>query len=66
MLVDNYTELEIVAVLNWEWAYMVLYQMLYSPPRWLLKKAPVYWDKVKSPDLTLRHKNHFNKFVQTL
>jgi aminoglycoside phosphotransferase (APT) family kinase protein len=33
ILVNNATDLKIVAVVDWEWAYAAPYQMLYSPPR---------------------------------
>ena len=44
MLVNNAQDLEIVAVLDWEWAYTAPFQMLYSPPRWLLLKKPFDWE----------------------
>lgn len=44
ILVNNAQELKIVAVLDWEWAYAAPFEMLYSPPRWLLLKKPLDWD----------------------
>lgn len=44
MLVNNARDLKIVAVLDWEWAYTAPFQMLYSPPRWLLLKRPFDWE----------------------
>lgn len=44
ILVNNKEELKIVAVLDWEWSYAAPYQMLFSPPRWLLLKRPSNWD----------------------
>ncbi|KAJ0414799.1 kinase-like domain-containing protein [Aspergillus carlsbadensis] len=44
MLVNNAQDLRIVAVLDWEWAYAAPFQMLYSPPRWLLLKKPFDWE----------------------
>ncbi|KAL4807438.1 hypothetical protein BDV18DRAFT_167968 [Aspergillus unguis] len=44
ILVNNAQDLKIVAVLDWEWAYAAPFQMLYSPPRWLLLKKPFDWD----------------------
>ncbi|KAL4964163.1 phosphotransferase family protein [Aspergillus stella-maris] len=46
ILVNNAQDLKIVAVLDWEWAYAAPFQMLYSPPRWLLLKKPFDWDDV--------------------
>ncbi|KAL5332576.1 hypothetical protein BJX70DRAFT_383741 [Aspergillus crustosus] len=46
MLVNNAQDLKIVAVLDWEWAYAAPFQMLYSPPRWLLLKKPFDWEDV--------------------
>jgi hypothetical protein len=49
ILVNNVTDLKIVAVVDWEWAYAAPYQMLYSPPRWLLIKKLIRWDDEDSP-----------------
>ncbi|KAF2455601.1 hypothetical protein BDY21DRAFT_395994 [Lineolata rhizophorae] len=43
MIVNNERELEIIAVIDWEWAYAAPYQMFCSAPRWLLIKNPVFW-----------------------
>jgi hypothetical protein len=45
MIVNNATDLRIVAVLDWEWAYAAPYQMFASPPRWLLIQKPIDWEK---------------------
>lgn len=68
ILVNNAKDLKIVAVLDWEWAYSAPYQMLYSPPRWLLIKKPIDWD-VRDPHLEpylSQYKYHFYKFVNIL
>ncbi|KAL4920049.1 kinase-like domain-containing protein [Aspergillus aurantiobrunneus] len=43
ILVNNAQDLKIVAVLDWEWSYAAPYQMLCSPPRWLIIKKPYNW-----------------------
>ncbi|KAH6716202.1 hypothetical protein BKA61DRAFT_631645 [Leptodontidium sp. MPI-SDFR-AT-0119] len=53
MLVNNRRDLKIVGVIDWEWAYAGSYQLLFSPPRWLLLKRPDAWggkDKNSMPD----------------
>ncbi|KAH6719332.1 hypothetical protein BKA61DRAFT_731786 [Leptodontidium sp. MPI-SDFR-AT-0119] len=57
----------IVAVVDWEWAYAAPYQMLYSPPRWLLIKKPIRWNNEDSPITYLsQYKSYFQKFVRIL
>ncbi|KAF1920688.1 hypothetical protein BDU57DRAFT_544352 [Ampelomyces quisqualis] len=45
MIVNNPTDLKIVAVLDWEWTYAAPYQLFVSPPRWLLIQKPIEWDE---------------------
>ncbi|KAH8424173.1 uncharacterized protein LDX57_001928 [Aspergillus melleus] len=45
ILVNNDKDLKIVAIIDWEWAYIAPYQMLFSPPRCLLIKRPSNWDQ---------------------
>ncbi|OBT61997.1 hypothetical protein VE03_08291 [Pseudogymnoascus sp. 23342-1-I1] len=68
MLVNNVKDLKIVAVLDWEWAYAAPYQMLYSPPRWLIIKKPIHWDAEDRPQIPYlsQYKSQFQKFVQIL
>ncbi|GIJ91158.1 hypothetical protein Asppvi_010123 [Aspergillus pseudoviridinutans] len=62
ILVNNAQDLKIVAVLDWEWAYTAPFQMLYSPPRWLLLKKPFDWDDV---DIS-KYNSLLKKFVNVL
>ncbi len=68
ILVNNAKDLKIVAVVDWEWAYAAPYQMLYSPPRWLLIKKPIHWDVDDLPHVSYlsQYKSQFQKFVQIL
>ena len=67
ILVNNTTDLKIVAVVDWERAYAAPYQMLYSPPRWLLIRKPIRWDDEDSPIPYLsRCKFYLQKFIQIL
>ncbi|OBT85240.1 hypothetical protein VE02_05213 [Pseudogymnoascus sp. 03VT05] len=68
ILVNNAKDLKIVAVLDWEWAYTAPYQMLYSPPRWLLIKIPIHWDAEDLPHISYlsQYKSQFQIFVKIL
>ncbi|KAF1952868.1 hypothetical protein CC80DRAFT_527599 [Byssothecium circinans] len=44
MIVNNASDLKIIAVIDWEWAYTAPYQMFSSAPRWLLIKNPILWE----------------------
>jgi hypothetical protein len=68
ILVNNAKDLKIVAILDWEWTYAAPYQMLCSPPRWLLIKKPIDW-VVRDPPLESyfsQYKSYFEKFVKIL
>jgi hypothetical protein len=45
MIVNNAEDLEIIAVIDWEWSYAGPLQLYWSPPRWLLLQQPDYWKK---------------------
>jgi hypothetical protein len=66
ILVDE--NLQITAVLDWEWCYAAPYQFLYSPPCWLLLKPPVDWrdDYMEDVDLLDRYMPKFELFVRVL
>jgi hypothetical protein len=42
ILVD--ADLNIVGVIDWEWAYFAPAQFAYDPPYWLLLERPEFWD----------------------
>jgi len=64
ILVNNYKDLQIVAVVDWEWSWAAPYQMLYSPPRWLLLKPPIDWDREQLPELMERYKSCFQVYIR--
>ena len=43
MLVNNPQDLNIVAVIDWEWTNIVPAQMSQSPPQWLTIRKPANW-----------------------
>lgn len=49
MIVNNATDLKIVAVIDWEWTYSAPYQLFISPPRWLLIQNPMEWEEPFGP-----------------
>lgn len=50
MIVNDEKELKIIAVVDWEWAYVAPYQMFCSAPRWLLIKDPISWATPNGPE----------------
>jgi hypothetical protein len=66
MMVNNYSELKIVAVLDWEWAYAGPYQMMFSPPRWLLMRLPIDWERTPNLNFRERYMSHFQYFTQIM
>lgn len=44
LIVNNESDLKIIAVIDWEWTYAAPYQMFCSAPRWLVTKPPILWD----------------------
>lgn len=65
MLVNNSKELKIVALLDWEWAYSGPFQLLYSPPRWLLLQKPLNWTNPQGSDMA-RYTECFERFLTEL
>lgn len=45
MIVNNAVDLDIVAVLDWEWSYAGPKQIFWSPPFWLILSPPSGWSK---------------------
>jgi hypothetical protein len=43
MIVNNREDLQIIAVLDWEWSYSGPSELFWSPPVWLLGRHPVHW-----------------------
>ncbi|KAM0812778.1 hypothetical protein AB5N19_12769 [Seiridium cardinale] len=46
MIVNNEKDLEIIAVVDWEWSYTAPAQMVDSTPSWLLIESPNAWPSV--------------------
>jgi len=65
MIVNNSTELKIVAVLDWEWTYAAPYQLFVSPPRWLLIQKPIEWEEPFGPQFD-RYQVCLDLFLQEL
>ncbi|KAK8202796.1 kinase-like domain-containing protein [Phyllosticta capitalensis] len=66
MLVNNEHDLQIVAVIDWEWSYTAPLQLCYSPPRALLGKLPEdFWEKEPHCELE-RYTEFCGKFFDEL
>lgn len=66
ILANNRQDLKIVGVIDWEWAYAGPYQLLFSPPRWLLLKRPDDWDAKDEHFVPDRYMEYFQIFVRAL
>jgi hypothetical protein len=66
MLVNNRRDLKIVGVIDWEWSYAGPYQLLFSPPRWLLLIRPDAWRGENKHSMTSRYMDYFQRFMQAL
>src|SRR5947207_1359602 len=51
---------------DWEWAGAAPYQMLCSPPRWLLFKPPIDWESTQQSKLIERYMACFQVFLRVL
>ncbi|KAK8180416.1 kinase-like domain-containing protein [Phyllosticta capitalensis] len=66
MLVNNEHDLQIVAVIDWEWSYTAPLQLCYSPPRALLGKLPYqFWEKEPHCEME-RYTEFYGKFLDEL
>lgn len=65
MIVNNADDLEIVAVIDWEWSYAGPEELLWSPPRWLVLEIPNVWSSQKTGNLT-RYNKYFEIFAQMI
>jgi hypothetical protein len=62
MIVNNADDLEIIAVVDWEWSYASPMQLCWSPPRWLLLQPPHLWEW----DRLDRYKHCFHLYLSML
>ncbi|KAH8702851.1 kinase-like domain-containing protein [Phaeosphaeriaceae sp. PMI808] len=58
----NEDTLEIVAVVDWEWTYAGPYQLLFSPPSWLILEDPTSW----TASGEVRYREKFQIFLKSL
>lgn len=64
IMVNNTTDLKIVAVVDWEWSYAGPYQLFCSPPRWLLLQRPNIWSR--EDDRLIQYQRHLDMFLIAL
>lgn len=61
MLVNNAEDLEIVAVIDWEWCYAGPVELMWSAPRWLLIQSPNMWEDASILD---RYNRYLEIYIQ--
>lgn len=57
-MVNNSEDLQIMAVVDWEWSYAGPQELFWSPPLWLLGEHPICWENgVDDTRLSRYHHN---------
>lgn len=66
MIVNNIDDLQIVAVLDWEWSYAGPQELFWSPPLWLLGEHPVSWEDGVDDSRVSRYHEHLDIFIAVM
>lgn len=66
MMVNNVDDLEVVAVLDWEWSYAGPSELFWSPPLWLLGQHPVCWEDGVDNSRVSRYHEHLDVLIAVL
>lgn len=67
MIVNNADDLQIVAVVDWEWSYAGPQEISWSPPRWLVGQSPTMWvDKGPDDPLLSRYQHYLDILIKVL
>ncbi|KAF2460783.1 hypothetical protein BDY21DRAFT_413054 [Lineolata rhizophorae] len=65
MLVNNPQDLNIVAVIDWEWTNIVPAQMSQSPPQWLIIRKPADWSSCNGDEFN-RYNHLLNLYLDEM
>lgn len=66
MIVNNIDDLQIVAVLDWEWSYAGPQELFWSPPLWLLGQHPVCWEDGVDNSRVSKYHDHLDIFIAVM
>ncbi|KAL2016248.1 hypothetical protein VTK56DRAFT_4024 [Thermocarpiscus australiensis] len=67
MIVNNERDLKIVGVIDWEFSWAAPVELFWSPPRWLLLRAPNYWfDDESDREIEARYHRNLNLSINIL
>ncbi|OBW63590.1 MAG: Uncharacterized protein AUREO_063440 [Aureobasidium pullulans] len=66
MMVDNAEDLNIVAVLDWEWSYAGPQELFWSPPLWLLGQHPASWEDGVDDTRLSRYDKHLDILTRVI
>ncbi|THW50972.1 hypothetical protein D6D21_01689 [Aureobasidium pullulans] len=66
MMVDNAEDLNIVAVLDWEWSYAGPQELFWSPPLWLLGQPPASWEDGHDDSRLSRYNKYLDIWIRVV
>ncbi|CAD0031304.1 unnamed protein product, partial [Aureobasidium pullulans] len=66
MMVDNAEDLNIVAVLDWEWSYAGPQELFWSPPLWLLGQPPASWEDGHDDSRLSRYNKYLDIWIRVI
>lgn len=66
LLVNNTTDLQIVAVVDWAWSYTGPQELFWAPPSWLCIESPNTWEAEQYPERTERYMKYLDIWTRAV